>query len=97
PGDGLRERAGTLIHEAFHVHQRTNHAGWSANEVELFTYPADDASLLVLRRTETEALRRAIAAPSAQAATCWARTPSSWPPTPRRSRTCSGHCSGART
>ena len=69
-GATVRERAGVLIHEAFHVFQRARHPGWSANEVELFTYPVDDGELLLLRRMETEALRRALA--GGEASRCWA-------------------------
>jgi hypothetical protein len=69
----LRTRAGVLIHEAFHVFQREHHPAWSANEIELFTYPVDDPELLALRRSETEALRRAIAQRNADGAACWTR------------------------
>lgn len=51
---------GLIAHEAFHVHQRTRHPSWSANEADLFTYPVDDAEALALLRRETDALRRAI-------------------------------------
>jgi hypothetical protein len=67
----LRLRAAVLIHEAFHVHQRANHPRWTANEVELFTYPVDDVELLALRRLESEALRRALVARE-PLAVCWA-------------------------
>lgn len=67
-------RAALLIHEAFHVFQRERHPAWSANEVELFTYPVDDLALLALRRLETEGLRRALASTVTDDASCWART-----------------------
>jgi hypothetical protein len=73
PDATLLEWAGLLVHEAFHVFQRRHHPGWSANEVELFTYPLDDAALLALRRTETAALRRALGADTEGARACWAR------------------------
>lgn len=78
PADSLtlRQRAGVLVHEAFHVHQRARHPGWTANEVELFTYPAEDVRLLALRRMETEALHRALVSPGPPASggsECWAR------------------------
>jgi hypothetical protein len=73
-GLALRAGAGILIHEKFHVFQRKHHPGWGANEVELFTYPVDDAALLALRRQETDALRRAVSAPTPERAACWART-----------------------
>ncbi len=69
----LDERAAVLIHELFHVFQRERHPGWSANEAELFTYPVDDAKHLTLRRLETEALRRALAAEYTLFARCWGR------------------------
>ncbi len=51
---------GLIAHEAFHVHQRTRHPAWSANEADLFTYPVEDAEALALLRRETDALRRAL-------------------------------------
>jgi hypothetical protein len=69
----ILEKAGILIHEAFHVHQREHHPGWQPNEVELFTYPVDNSELLALRRMEVEAMRRALAASSTALTTCWGR------------------------
>jgi hypothetical protein len=66
------DRAALLIHEVFHVHQRTHHPSWSANEVELFTYPVDDRDVLARRRLEMEALRRALGAEHTAEAGCWA-------------------------
>jgi hypothetical protein len=51
---------GLIAHEQFHVYQRTKHPKWIANEVELFTYPIDDAEALALLRRETDALRAAL-------------------------------------
>ena len=51
---------GLIAHEQFHVHQRTQHPAWSANEADLFTYPVDDAEALALLRRETDALRAAL-------------------------------------
>ncbi|HEX6094915.1 MAG TPA: hypothetical protein VF432_01220 [Thermoanaerobaculia bacterium] len=51
---------GLIAHEQFHVHQRTKHPAWSANEADLFTYPVDDAEALALLRRETDALRAAL-------------------------------------
>lgn len=58
---------GLIAHEQFHVHQRTHHPRWSANEADLFTYPADDAEALELLRRETEALRGALTGDKAAA------------------------------
>jgi len=60
--------AATALHEAFHVFQREQHPGWSGNEGDLFLYPVDDVQLLVLRRLESEALRRALAEPTPERA-----------------------------
>ncbi len=69
----LSELAALAIHEAFHVYQRARHPGWIANEADLFTYPTDSVALLVRRRLETAALRRALDAPDAVGAQCQAR------------------------
>lgn len=65
--------AAVALHEAFHVFQRREHPGWSANEGVLLLYPTDDAEVLAMRRLETAALGRAIAADAAGDAACWAR------------------------
>lgn len=65
--------ARTLLHEAFHVHQEERHPGWTANEVDLFTYPVSRVRLLALRRLETGALRRALMAPDSVRELCWAQ------------------------
>lgn len=65
--------AAVAIHEAFHVFQRARHPAWSANEVDLFTYPVERVDLLVFRRLKTEALRRSLVAEDTASATCWAR------------------------
>ena len=69
----LTHLAAVAIHEAFHVYQREWHPSWQANEGDLFVYPTDDARLLALRRLETEALRRALAASESTESACWAR------------------------
>ncbi len=69
----LAELAAVALHEAFHVYQRQRHPDWQANEGDLFVYPTSDPQLLALRRLETEALRRALAASAAADSACWAR------------------------
>ncbi len=71
-GASLAQRAAVVVHEAFHVFQRTRHPTWIANEGELFTYPVTDVALLAQRRLESEALRRALAARTSAEAACWA-------------------------
>jgi hypothetical protein len=73
PGFSLLDLAAVAIHEGFHVYQRERHPGWIGNEADLFVFPTDSAELLALRRLETEALRRALAADDAAGAECWAR------------------------
>ena len=63
--------ASVAIHEAFHVYQQACHPTWQGNETVLYLYPVDDANLLSLRRMETEALRRALAAHGAEEKRCW--------------------------
>jgi len=68
----LAAHAALLIHESFHVFERVRHPDWTANEVELFTYPSENAEALALRMLETAALRRALAAEDDHRAACWA-------------------------
>ena len=63
--------ASVAIHEAFHVYQQACHPTWQGNEVVLYLFPVDDANLLSLRRMETEALRRALAANRSHEKGCW--------------------------
>ena len=71
--DSASALAATAIHESFHVFQRNHHPHWQANEADLFLYPVDDASLLALRRLESEALRQALAAATSSRAACLGR------------------------
>lgn len=66
------EMAAVAVHEAFHAYQSVRHPDWTANEVDLFTYPIRSAALLDLRRLEGGALRRAITAPDSAREVCWA-------------------------
>ncbi len=63
--------ASVAIHEAFHVYQQACHPTWQGNEVVRYLFPVDDANLLFLRRMETEALRRALAANGSEEKRCW--------------------------
>src|SRR5690606_31215857 len=52
------------------------HPGWAGNEADMLLYPVDDAGLLALRRRESAALRRALAAADRAdqvAVACWTR------------------------
>ncbi len=68
-----RGLAALLIHAAFHVFQTVEHPDWTANEVDLFTYPVRSQALLHLRRLETAALRRAVTAQDSVRELCWAK------------------------
>ncbi len=72
PSIQIPKLAAITIHEAFHVFQDERHPDWTANEAELFVYPIQDASLLQLRRLETEALRRALSSERPEDSLCWA-------------------------
>jgi hypothetical protein len=71
-GASLRNRAGVLLHEKFHVFQREHHKGWSANEAELFAYPFSDTAQITMQREELEAVQRALLANRAKGS-CWAK------------------------
>jgi hypothetical protein len=72
PAHSARDWAAVAVHEAFHVFSRQHHPGWAGDEMELFVYPLEAKEPLALRRQETQALRRALAASGASAASCWA-------------------------
>jgi hypothetical protein len=69
PADVL---AALLVHEAFHVFQAKRYPKWGGNEVDLFTYPVDNAELLAQRRLESTALVRALGTQDQKDASCWA-------------------------
>lgn len=72
-GRSVEAWAAIAVHETFHVFQRKRHPGWIGNEVDLFTYPVDDATRLGARRLETRALVRALADADNTQAACWTR------------------------
>ncbi len=69
----LTSTAAMALHEAFHVYARAHQPLWTANEADLFAYPTDSAPQLALRRLETTALLRALAAPTQTQMAGWAR------------------------
>ena len=72
PSRSIREWAAVAAHEAFHVFVRERYSGWAGDELELFVYPVEAREPLTLRREETQALRRALAASDAAGTLCWA-------------------------
>jgi hypothetical protein len=70
----LTSVAAVAIHEAFHVFQGLHPGSFTGgDEGVLFTYPIEDARLAELRRLETAALQRALAASERSGTVCWAR------------------------
>jgi hypothetical protein len=67
------ELAALLLHEAFHVFEHKRYSKWGGNEVDLFTYPVDNAEPLAQRRLESAALVHALGSPDEKDARCWIR------------------------
>lgn len=55
-----RDLAGIIVHEQFHVFQRTKHPRWRQNDGVLLFYPQETKEALFLRRIEKEAFKRAV-------------------------------------
>jgi hypothetical protein len=70
--------ASVTVHEAFHVYQNREHPGWTADEGALMSYPTGDPLLLMMRRCESEALRRALSTGSGTEAMGWIAEAMSW-------------------
>ncbi len=70
---GIRDMAGIIVHEQFHVFQRIRHPRWRQNDGVLLFYPAETAEALFLRRREKEAFRRAVIAPDKNEIAAWAK------------------------
>ena len=74
----LRNLAGIIIHEQFHVFQRLKHPDWRPNDGYLFNYPLDTPDMLALRRMEVEAFRRAVTAQNDKKASGWLKEVLKW-------------------
>jgi len=70
---GLRDMAGIIVHEQFHVFQRLRHPQWRQNDGLLLRYPEDTPDVLLLRRTEKEAFRRAVVSDDRKDIAGWAK------------------------
>ena len=68
PGD----IAGIIVHEQFHVFQRTKHPGWRQNDGVLLFYPRETKEALFLRRIEKEAFKRAVLSERKEELAGWA-------------------------
>ena len=69
-----RDMAGIIVHEQFHVFQRTKHTGWRQNDGVLLFYPEETKEALFLRRIEKESFKRAVLAGDNQGVAGWAST-----------------------
>lgn len=65
--------ASIVIHEMFHVYQHTRLAERGGNIAHLFSYPADHAEQLHLRRLETAAIRKSLDASTTAESKQWCR------------------------
>jgi len=69
-----KDLAGIIVHEQFHVFQRTNHPGWRQNDGMLLFYPEETKEALFLRRIEKEAFKRAVLSDNEKEIAGWALT-----------------------
>ena len=69
-----KDLAGIIVHEQFHVFQRTKHPGWRQNDGILLFYPEETKEALFLRRIEKEAFKKAVLATDKKEITGWALT-----------------------
>ncbi|TFG74181.1 MAG: hypothetical protein E4H23_12415 [Chrysiogenales bacterium] len=69
----IRDMAGIIIHEQFHIFQRSQHPDWRQNDGLLLFYPAETNETLMLRRIEKEAFKRAVGATSKDHTAGWAK------------------------
>ena len=68
----LKDMAGIIVHEQFHVFQRTRHPRWRQNDGLLLRYPEETAEALFLRRREKEAFQRAVMSEAKKDVAGWA-------------------------
>jgi hypothetical protein len=68
----LKDMAGIIVHEQFHVFQRMRHPQWRQNDGLLLRYPEETAEALFLRRKEKEAFQRAVVSEAKTDVAGWA-------------------------
>jgi len=68
----LKDMAGIIVHEQFHVFQRMRHPRWRQNDGLLLLYPEETAEALFLRRKEKEAFQRAVVSETKKEIAGWA-------------------------
>ena len=69
-----KDLAGIIVHEQFHVFQRTKHPGWRQNDGVLLFYPEETTEALFLRRIEKEAFKKAVLSTDRMDIAAWAAT-----------------------
>ncbi len=69
-----KDLAGIIVHEQFHVFQRTKHPDWRQNDGVLLFYPEETKEALFFRRVEKEAFKMAVLATDGMEITGWAMT-----------------------
>lgn len=69
----LKDMAGIIVHEQFHIFQRTHHPGWRQNDGLLLIYPDETVEALLLRRMEKEAFKRAVISEKEEQIAGWAK------------------------
>jgi hypothetical protein len=69
----LKDMAGIIVHEQFHIFQRTQHPQWRQNDGLLLRYPDETAEALLLRRIEKEAFKRAVVSEGRKQIVGWAK------------------------
>ena len=69
----LKDMAGIIVHEQFHIFQRTHHPGWLQNDGLLLRYPDETVEALFLRRMEKEAFKKAVVTGERKQMAGWAK------------------------
>jgi hypothetical protein len=68
----LKDLAGIIVHEQFHVFQRARHPHWRQNDGVLLRYPDETVEALFLRRMEKESFKRAVVSSDRKDIAGWA-------------------------
>lgn len=72
-GYDLKDMAGIIVHEQFHIFQRIHHPGWLQNDGLLLIYPDETIESFHLRRLEKEAFKRAVISDEQDQITGWSK------------------------
>jgi hypothetical protein len=62
-----------IVHEQFHVFQRTYHPEWRQNDGLLLRYPEETPEALLYRRMEKEAFKKAVISEGRNEMAGWAK------------------------